>query len=185
MENVENKSNCDAMNQLQKLIGLENVKKHFERYRANYKSCCEGRGDVKFNQHMVFMGNPGTGKTTVAKLFTNILYEDGLLSRGQFVEATPVDLISDYIGQTRAKAEALCERAKGGVLFLDEAYGIIIHNGFGQEAIDVLIQFMVNNDDSLVILADYTNEMKKFLDHTGIGRHFITNEFYFDDYTNE
>ena len=183
MENIENKSNCDAMIQLQKLIGLENVKKHFERYRANYKSCCEGREDVKFNQHMVFMGNPGTGKTTVAKLFTNILYEDGLLSRGQFVEATPVDLISDHIGQTSPKTQAVCDKAKGGVLFIDEAYGHM--NDFGQEAIEVLIQFMMNNDDTVVIFAGYTNEMKKFLDHTGIRRHFITDEFYFDDYTNE
>lgn len=180
---MENNSNSSAMNQLQQMAGLESIKKQFEQYRNAFKWHREGKTPGKFHQHMAFMGNPGTGKTTVARLFAEILHEDGLLPQGQVVYVSPNDLISPYIGQTGHKTQAVCEKAKGGVLIIDEAYALM--NDIGREAIEVLIPFMMNNDDSLVILVGYTKEMEYFLNHTGIGSHLIAYSFHFEDYTNE
>lgn len=179
---MDNDSNNSAENQLRQMIGLENIKKQFERYRNDFKLHRDGKVSGKFHQHMAFMGNSGTGKTTVARLFAEILHEDGLLPQGQFVEVTPLDLIGEYIGQTRPKTQAVCDRAKGGVLFIDEAYGLM--SDIGQEAIEVLIKFMMNNDDTVVIFAGYSDEMEKFIDITCIKAHFLPNRhtFYFEDY---
>lgn len=162
MTQINTLSPMERLNQLQ---GLDIIREQFEKYRAAYKRSVEGKTIGTFRPHMVFMGNPGTGKTTVARLFAEILHEDGLLPQGQFIEATPSDLVGQYIGETRVKAGALCNSAKGGVLFIDEAYGLmsVEVGGFEQEAIEVLIQFMENNDDSLVILAGYTDEMMRFV----------------------
>ena len=170
------------MEKLNKLEGLENIKEQFEQYRKVFKHYRDGKG-VPFRPHMVLMGNPGTGKTTVARLFAEILHEDGLLSQGQLIEATPSDLISKYIGQTRSQTQAVCDKAKGGILFIDEAYGLM--NDFGKEAIEVLIHFM-ENDDSLVIFAGYTEETMRLINEGNPGLKYRLNEslglFHFEDY---
>lgn len=165
------------LNQLQ---GLDIIREQFEKYRATYKRYVEGKVHGRFRPHMVLIGNPGTGKTTVARLFAEILYEEGLLPQGQFIEATPSDLVSQYIGQTRVKAAALCDRAKGGVLFIDEAYGLM--SDFGQEAIEALIKFMEDERDTIVILAGYTNEMRDMINDIPCLQSRFTNEFVFKDF---
>ena len=192
MTQINTLSPMERLNQLQ---GLDKIREQFEKYRKSYKFYVEGKAPGRFHPHMVFMGNPGTGRTTVARLFGAILHDDGLLPQGQFVEAKVGDLVGHYIGETRVKAAALCDQAKGGVLFIDEAYGLMsgagVHGAdYGQEAIEVLIQFMMNNDDTVVILAGYTDEMKRFINECNPGfRSHCFNEslgfFYFEDYTDE
>ena len=130
----------------------------------------------------------------MARLFGAILHEDGLLPQGQFVEAKVGDLVGQYIGQTRVKAGALCDRAKGGVLFIDEAYGLmsgVNDNGnadFGKEAIEVLLQFM-ENSDSLVILAGYPEETMRLINEGNPGFKSRFDEslgfFHFEDYEHQ
>ncbi len=187
---MESNSNSSAMDRLQQMVGLENIKEQFKRYRNAFKRHRESKAPGVFRPHMAFMGNPGTGKSTVARLFAEILHEDGLLPQGYFVEATVGDLIGQYIGETRVKAGAICDRVKGGVLFIDEAYGLMSGTNehgnadFGQEAIEVLIQFMMNNDDTVVIFAGYSDEIEKFMDETFIKTHFLSDLsiYYFEDY---
>ena len=116
--------------------------------------------------HMVFSGNPGTGKTTVARILGRLLRGLGLLSRGQLVEAERADLVGEYIGHTAAKAREIVTRAQGGVLFIDEAYSLARggDKDFGREATDVLVKAMEDHrSDFALILAGYRGEMERFL----------------------
>lgn len=115
-----------------------------------------------FRRHMAFLGNPGTGKTSVARLVGEIFQEKGLLSRGHFTEARADDLISENIGETALKTAEKCKEALGGVLFIDEAYAIA-QNSHGKDAVASLLQFMENHrNDFCVIVAGYTTEMSNF-----------------------
>ena len=178
-----------ARDRLDKLLGIDNIKKQFEEYVEDLRYARSH--DITFRPHMVFLGNPGTGKTTVARIFADILREEGLLPTGQLVSCTVGDLIGEYVGSTRPKTQAVCNSAKGGVLFIDEAYGLYqTHEGhatasFGEEAIEVLIQFMENNKDSLVILAGYKEPMNEMLTKGNAGlqsRIADLGRFYFEDY---
>lgn len=116
--------------------------------------------------HMLFTGNPGTGKTTVARKLAKIYYEWNFLSKGQFIEVERADLVGEYIGQTAQKTRALIQKAQGGILFIDEAYSLSRggEKDFGKEAIDTLVTHMENNyTDFVLILAGYPNEMENFL----------------------
>lgn len=181
-----------AIDKLNALQGIDEVRAQFEKYRKSLRDYRKGGGKAKFRPHMVLMGSPGTGKTTVAKLFGDILREDGLLSKGHFVKVDVSELIGEFVGSTRPKTRAVCERAKGGVLFIDEAYGLMSARGerdsgadYGKEAIEVLIQFMEDNTDSLVILAGYTDEIEDLIDKGNKGFRRRFNElgfFHFRDY---
>jgi stage V sporulation protein K len=117
--------------------------------------------------HAVLVGNPGTGKTTVARLYGRILYEAGLLRCGHFVEARRGELVGKYLGQTAPKVAAKVEEALGGVLFIDEAYALARKDSgdsYGDEAIDTLVPLMENHrDDLVVLLAGYEKEMETFM----------------------
>jgi SpoVK/Ycf46/Vps4 family AAA+-type ATPase len=116
---------------------------------------------------LVFTGNPGTGKTTVARMVADLYKALGILKKGHVVEADCSKLIAAYIGQTPIKTQRLCEEARGGVLFIDEAYGLTghQHQGYGPEAIETLLKFMEDNrGDIVVIVAGYPVEMQGFLD---------------------
>ena len=173
-------NNGKAMNKLKCLIGREKIRAQFEHYLAYMH---EGREKgMMVRPHMVLVGNPGTGKTTVARLFADILNEEGLLSKGQFILVTSNDLVGRYIGETITKTQAVCDSAKGGILYIDEAHGLI--DDYGREAIEVLFGFMtsVDSDDAIVILSCYPDEMKHlFNSNPGLERR-INSFFYFDDY---
>ncbi len=191
--NMIEKFNTDkAIDRLRSMSGMESVIAQLEHFIEALRESKNGNSGPRFRPHLVFSGNPGTGKTTVARLLADILREEGLLERGHLIEATVGDLEGEYIGQTRIKTQALCDRARGGVLFIDEAYGLMSgsnhgdHADYGKEAIEVLIQFMENSSDSLVILGGYKDEMENLIKNgnQGFMRRFNGKESFiqFEDY---
>ena len=177
---------------LDNLIGLSSVKKEIDRMismvNLNKKRMEMGLEPEPISLHSVFMGNPGTGKTTVARMIGEILWEAGAFKGDEFkfIEATEPDLVSSNVGQTAEKTFALLEKAKGGVLFIDEAYALYRgkDDSFGLEAIDTLVKAMEDHrDDLIVILAGYSKEMETFLNaNSGLKSRFA-NIINFEDYT--
>lgn len=176
-ENAKNELDMDLhqilkkfQKELDSLIGLKQIKKLIEEiYAWLYINDCRKEHGLKTNKqalHMIFKGNPGTGKTTIARLIGKLFFEMNVLSKGHFIEAERADLVGEYIGHTAKKTRDLINKAKGGILFIDEAYSLSRggKNDFGKEAIDTLVKGMEDHyDDLLVILAGYPTEMAYFL----------------------
>lgn len=190
---VREETMTTPIDQLNKLIGVDNIRKQFESYIEMAHYCQENPQSnisVTFRPHMAFLGNPGTGKSTVARLFAEILRQEGLLTNSNFVEVGPADLIGEHLGQSGPKARSEFERARGGVLFIDEAYQLCrkdqLNGGdqYGKEVITELIKFMEDDRDTVVILAGYTDEIRYLIKKGNPGLHSrVTNEFIFEDYT--
>lgn len=181
----------DYMAELNSLIGLGVVKKEVESLRNLIKiqtmRMQQGLPNTNMNYHMVFTGNPGTGKTTVARIVAGIYKELGILKKGHLVETDRSGLVAEYVGQTAPKTNTKIDEALDGVLFIDEAYTLIGgENDFGAEAIATLLKRMEDDRDRLVvILAGYTNEIKGFINsNPGLQSRF-NRYIQFDDYNVE
>lgn len=162
----------DPYKELDELIGLGSVKQEV-RSLANFvklqnKRKAKGMKTPKLSYHLVFTGSPGTGKTTVARIVARIYKDLGILKKGHLVETDRSGLVAEYVGQTAVKTNAIVDSALNGVLFIDEAYALVPEgsgNDYGQEAISTLLKRMEDDRDRLVvIIAGYTNEMKRFID---------------------
>lgn len=156
--------------ELSGFVGMDNLKRKIKEIYAtiiiNEKRSQMGLSNTKQVLHMLFKGNPGTGKTTVARKLAKIYFDMNLLSKGHFIEAERADLVGEYIGQTAQKTRTLVQKALGGILFIDEAYSLARggERDFGKEAIDTLVKHMEDNgDDFVLILAGYPYEMERFL----------------------
>jgi ATP-dependent Clp protease ATP-binding subunit ClpA len=183
----------DAVNaELDQIVGLTQVKNYIRSLQAHMqiqqKRKEQGLKSAEISRHMIFTGNPGTGKTTIARLLSRYMKAIGALSQGQLVEVTRADLVAQYVGQTAPLTMSVIKSALGGVLFIDEAYSLYRgkDDSFGLEAIDTLVKAMEDHrDDLIVILAGYKKEMSVFLEaNSGLKSRF-PNIIYFPDYTGE
>ncbi|OIJ13082.1 stage V sporulation protein K [Anaerobacillus alkalilacustris] len=178
--------------ELEELVGLSEMKKFIkEIYAWLYINKCRKEQGLKVGKqvlHMIFKGNPGTGKTTVARLLAKLFKEMEVLSKGHLLEVERADLVGEYIGHTAQKTRDLVKKAVGGILFIDEAYSLARggEKDFGKEAIDTLVKAMEDQQhDFVLILAGYSREMDHFLSlNPGLPSRFpITMKF--PDYTND
>ena len=179
----------DAFKDLNELIGLKEVKRivkqaiDFNSFQVKYHS--DMKQEDKPSKHMVFTGNPGTAKTTVARLFAQIMKDNHVLSRGNLIEVGRKDLVGKYVGWTARLVEEAFDKARGSVLFIDEAYSLIDdRNGmYGDEAINTIVQMMENRrEDTIVIFAGYPDKMKAFLERNPGLRSRIAFHVDFEDY---
>ena len=186
----EEKTIDEVFADLNELVGLEKVKKVLHEL-VDVISLKEKATDLKIkdiNLHMVFLGNPGTGKTTIARMISEILYNLKYVKENKLVEVSVKDLVAEYVGQTAPKTMAVIEKAMNGVLFIDEAYALADRgdNSYNGEAIATLIQAMENYRDKLVVIfAGYTKEMRAFLDSNSGITSRIGYTLHFDDYTTD
>lgn len=190
---LSNEELCNqVLDNLLALIGLDGVKNEVLKlaHYLKFLKKVEGKTNLdRLNLHMVFKGNPGTGKTTVARIMANILYYLGYLSTDKIVEVTPSDFIAGYVGQTGIKTKKLLEKCRGGLIFIDEAYSFVKgkdenDNSFAGEAIAEIIKEM-ESKDTIFIFAGYENEMEEFINLNPGIRSRVGYHIDFEDYSEE
>lgn len=182
----------NALMQLEQMIGIDKVKREIRKFidLSLFSKKRVDKGLTPLNQsfHAEFLGNPGTGKTTVARLVGQIMNEEGLLPSDNYVEVTRQDLVADVVGGTAIKTQEVLNKALGGVLFIDEAYSLNQEGqtNWGQEAIDTILKYMEDHrSDLMIIFAVYTDEMQDFVEMNPGLKSRISNVFTFPDYSGE
>lgn len=182
----------EALQELDKMIGLGTIKSSIHEL-AHYTAVQQfrrkqGYKTPSMSMHMAFLGNPGTGKTTVARLLARLYHRIGILKDEKFHEVSRVDLVGNYVGHTAKDTLAVLEQAKGGILFIDEAYALVRENpnDFGMEAVETLLKYMEDHrDEIIVIFAGYREPMLNFLgSNPGLASR-IPYQLHFPDYTTE
>ena len=184
----------ELLEKLDELVGLEKIKQNVKSL-INYVKIRKLREEKELpnpplSLHMVFMGNPGTGKTTVARILSELYRAIGVLTKGQLVEVDRSGLVAGFVGQTAIKTTEAINSALGGILFIDEAYSLAPDvgsgNDFGREAIETLLKMMEDHrDDLIVIVAGYSGQMEKFItSNPGLESRF-NRYFIFEDYNSE
>ena len=192
-EKVEIKETLEElMEQLNSLVGLESVKLEINNLihlqELNRIRVERGMVSLPVSNHLVFYGNPGTGKTTVARLLSKIYCKIGILSKGHMIETDRSGIVAGYVGQTAIKTKEVIDSAMGGILFIDEAYTLVSNseNDYGREAIDTLLKAMEDNrEDFIVIVAGYPDLMMEFIkSNPGLESRF-NKYILFEDYNND
>ena len=188
----ESAQKAEIERELNNIVGLDEIKNYLRSLEKHLKISKlrrqKGLKTAEVSKHMIFTGNPGTGKTTIARIVSKMMKAEGVLENGQLVEVTRADLVGKYVGHTAPLTMSVINSALGGVLFIDEAYSLYRgkDDSFGLEAIDTLVKAMEDHrDDLIVILAGYKKEMATFLDaNSGLKSRFA-NIIDFKDYTGE
>lgn len=179
----------ELLAELAGLIGLQSVKRnvysllHLQSIQMEREK--RGLPKIPMTNHLVFTGNPGTGKTTVARLIARIYNKIGLLSTGNFVEVDRSGMVAGYVGQTAIEVKNVMDSAKGGVLFIDEAYSLAtgLQGDYGMEAIETLLKRMEDDrEDMVVIVAGYPKLMEKFISSNPGLRSRFSKKIHFPDY---
>ena len=188
----EKLSLSDSLEQLNKLIGLNEVKTQVSKlinvHQANNIRSAQGLPKVPVGLHCVFTGSPGTGKTTVARYLASMYNSIGLLPSNRVYEVDRSALVAGYVGQTALKVQDAVEKAKGGVLFIDEAYSLSADSGagFGDEAISTLVKAMEDHRENLaIIVAGYKEPMKQFIESNQGLKSRFQNYIHFNDYSSQ
>ena len=185
----------EPLAELKKMVGMSKVEQRINevivQIKTQKKLAARGKKVQRPAMHMLFTGNPGTGKTTVARIVAHMLHDEGILRKGHFVEVKGRDLCGEYVGSTAPKTSAICRDAYGSVLFIDEAYSLFSSDtastrDYGREALDTLVAEMENHrDEFCVIMAGYKDEMDSMLKgNTGL-KSRIPYEIEFPNYTRE
>lgn len=190
--NHNESSDVKSIEKINNLVGLESLKKSIREFiniaKIHKIKLEKGISTNMPVLHSLFLGNPGTGKTTVARLMAKVLFEEGVIRDNNFIEVSRKDLVGQHIGHTAPKTQEYLEKATDGILFIDEAYTLVngSNNDFGKEAMDTILKYMEDyRDRVMIIFAGYTNEMHDFINSNPGLKSRIPNIFYFEDYNVE